>query len=157
MNNTTELTIIIINIQHSRSSVGTLYALPWYLTWFGHSLNSYRDVVRLYDYFLASPFLMPLYVTVAIVLYRTDDIFKEDCDMASLHCLLSQVREKFIFGKKKSSDLSHFYKTSNIFSCALQLPENLPFEYLLQSAAVLYKAHPPEEVDVEVQKMIIKE
>lgn len=74
-----------------RSSVGTLFALPWYLTWFGHSLNSYRNVVRLYDYFLASPFLMPLYVTVAIVLYREDDIFKEDCDMASLHCLLSQV------------------------------------------------------------------
>lgn len=74
-----------------RSSVGTLFALPWYLTWFGHSLNSYRSVVRLYDYFLASPFLMPLYVTVTIVLYREDDIFKEDCDMASLHCLLSQV------------------------------------------------------------------
>lgn len=74
-----------------RSSVGTLFALPWYLTWFGHSLNSYRSVVRLYDYFLASPFLMPLYVTASIVLYREDDIFKEDCDMASLHCLLSQV------------------------------------------------------------------
>lgn len=75
----------------SRSSVGTLFALPWYLTWFGHSLNSYRDVVRLYDYFLASPFLMPLYATVAIVLHRDNEIFKEDCDMASIHCLLSQV------------------------------------------------------------------
>lgn len=74
-----------------RSSVGTLFALPWFLTWFGHSLNSYRDVVRLYDYFLASPFLMPLYVTAAIVLYREDEIFKEDCDMASLHVLLSHV------------------------------------------------------------------
>lgn len=80
-------------LSFGRSSVGTLFALPWFLTWFGHSLNSYRDVVRLYDYFLASPFLMPLYVTVAIVLYRENDIFKEDCDMASLHCLLSQVRK----------------------------------------------------------------
>lgn len=74
-----------------RSTVGTLFALPWYLTWFGHSLNSYRNVVRLYDYFLASPHLLPLYVTAAIVLYREDEIFKEDCDMASLHCLLSHV------------------------------------------------------------------
>lgn len=74
-----------------KSSVGTLFALPWYLTWFGHSLNSYRSVVRLYDYFLASPFLLPLYVTAAIVLYRSDDIFKEECDMASIHCLLSKV------------------------------------------------------------------
>lgn len=116
MNNTTELTIIIMNIQHFRSSVGTLYALPWYLTWFGHSLNSYRDVVRLYDYFLASPFLMPLYVTVAIVLYRTDDIFKEDCDMASLHCLLSQVREKFFFGKKNLLICHTFIKPLTFFS-----------------------------------------
>lgn len=89
---------------HFRSSVGTLFALPWFLTWFGHSLNSYRSVVRLYDYFLASPFLMPLYVTVTIVLYREDDIFKEDCDMASLHCLLSQVWQSLvviIFGFKE--------------------------------------------------------
>lgn len=77
--------------------------MPWYLTWFGHSLNSYRDVVRLYDYFLASPFLMPLYVTVAIVLYREEEIFKEDCDMASLHCLLSQVCYFVV------SNLSEFY------------------------------------------------
>lgn len=110
-----------------RSSVGTLFALPWYLTWFGHSLNSYRSVVRLYDYFLASPFLMPLYVTVTIVLYREDDIFKEDCDMASLHCLLSQ------------------------------LPEDLPFEYLLPQAAKLYEKHPPDEIEIEVQEMVLKE
>lgn len=74
-----------------RSTVGTLFALPWYLTWFGHSLNSYRAVVRLYDFFLASPFLLPIYVTAAIVLFREDDIFKEDCDMASIHCVLSRV------------------------------------------------------------------
>uniref|UniRef100_A0A1B0CZR8 Uncharacterized protein n=1 Tax=Phlebotomus papatasi TaxID=29031 RepID=A0A1B0CZR8_PHLPP len=85
-----------------RSSVGTLFALPWYLTWFGHSLNQYRAVVRLYDYFLASPFLLPIYVTAAIVLHREDEIFREECDMASIHCLLSQ------------------------------LPDDLPFEYLLQ-------------------------
>lgn len=47
--------------------------------------------MRLYDYFLASEPLLPLYVTAAIVLYRENDIFKEDCDIASLHCLLSQV------------------------------------------------------------------
>lgn len=110
-----------------KSSVGTLFALPWYLTWFGHSLNSYRDVVRLYDYFLATPFLMPLYATVAIVLHRDNEIFKEDCDMASLHCLLSQ------------------------------LPEDLPFEYLLPKAAELYEKHPPDEIELEVQLMVIQE
>lgn len=109
------------------SSVGTLFALPWYLTWFGHSLNSYRSVVRLYDYFLASPFLLPLYVTAAIVLYRSDDIFKEDCDMASIHCLLSQ------------------------------LPDDLPFEYLLKNANELYKKYPPSKIEIEVDEMIKRE
>lgn len=110
-----------------KSSVGTLFALPWYLTWFGHSLNSYRSVVRLYDYFLSSPFLLPLYVTAAIVLYRADDIFREDCDMASIHCLLSQ------------------------------LPEDLPFEYLLKNATELYKMYPPSKIEIEVDEMIEKE
>lgn len=74
-----------------RSTVGTMFALPWYLTWFGHSLPYYRTVVRLFDYFLASTPLFPLYVAAAIVLHRVDEIFEQDCDMASLHCLLSNV------------------------------------------------------------------
>ncbi|GAB0090831.1 TBC1 domain family member 20 [Sergentomyia squamirostris] len=106
-----------------RSSVGTLFALPWYLTWFGHSLNQYRSVVRLYDFFLASPHLLPIYVTAAIVLHREDEIFREDCDMASIHCLLSQ------------------------------LPDDLPFEYLLERAQVLYKKYVPEEVERQVVVM----
>lgn len=110
-----------------RSTVGTLFALPWYLTWFGHSLNSYRSVVRLYDYFLASDFLLPIYVTSAIVLYRQSEIFQEDCDMASLHCLLSQ------------------------------LPEDLPFEYLLKNAEELYRKYPPKMIEKDVENMIAKE
>ncbi|XP_058058242.1 TBC1 domain family member 20 [Anopheles bellator] len=110
-----------------RSTVGTLFALPWYLTWFGHSLNSYRSVVRLYDYFLASDFLLPIYVTSAIVIYRQNEIFQEDCDMASLHCLLSQ------------------------------LPEDLPFEYLLKSAETLYRKYPPRVIEKDVETMIANE
>lgn len=110
-----------------RSTVGTLFALPWFLTWFGHSLNSYRDVVRLYDYFLASDHLLPIYVTAAIVLYREDDLFKEDCDMASMHCVLSR------------------------------LPENLPFEYIMGQADELYGKYPPEMVEREVDQMIARE
>lgn len=110
-----------------KSSVGTLFALPWYLTWFGHSLNQYRSVVRLYDYFLASPFLLPIYVTAAIVLYREDDIYAVECDMASMHCVLSQ------------------------------LPDNLPFEYLLQKATELYTKYPPDMVEKDVDEMVIRE
>lgn len=110
-----------------KSYVGTLFALPWFLTWFGHSLNQYRDVVRLYDYFLASPHLMPIYVTAAIVLYRDTEIFQEECDMGAIHCLLSQ------------------------------LPDDLPFEYLLTKANALYIKYQPESLEEEVEQMLIRE
>lgn len=74
-----------------KSMVGTLFALPWFLTWFGHSLNSYKWVVRLYDYFLASPIHSSIYVASAIVLHRSNEITSGECDMATVHCLLSKV------------------------------------------------------------------
>nr|CAI5834046.1 unnamed protein product [Callosobruchus analis] len=79
------------------AAVGTMFALPWYLTWFGHSLNQYRDVVRLYDYFLASPPMMPLYVAASLVVHRRKEVFAEGCDMASIHCLLSQIPDDLDF------------------------------------------------------------
>lgn len=68
-----------------------MFALPWYLTWFGHSLPRYADVVRLYDYFLAAPPLFPVYVTAAIVLHRAPQVRACEEDMAMMHCLLSRV------------------------------------------------------------------
>ncbi|KAK9510789.1 hypothetical protein O3M35_005501 [Rhynocoris fuscipes] len=110
-----------------RSGAGTMFCLPWFLTWFGHSLNHYKDVVRLYDFFLASPPLMSLYLTASIVTYRSDDIFSVECDMASIHCLLSQ------------------------------LPDELPFERLICNAIDLYDSFPPEQVEIEVRQRIQKE
>lgn len=110
-----------------RSQCGLLFALPWYLTWFGHSLNQYRSVVRLYDYFLASDPLMPLYVTAAIVMYRENDIFSEECDRAMLHCCLSQ------------------------------LPDDLPFEYLLVQSEKLFKKYPPHDLHRDIEKIIERE
>ncbi|XP_013109977.1 TBC1 domain family member 20 [Stomoxys calcitrans] len=107
-----------------KSSVGTLFALPWYLTWFGHSLNSYKSVVRLYDYFLASPIYSPIFVTAAIILYRSQEILAEDCDMASIHCLLSK------------------------------LPDDLPIEDLLKVSSSLYKKYSLSVIEKEVEKLI---
>lgn len=107
--------------------VGTMFALPWYLTWFGHSLNQYRDVVRLYDYFLASPPLMPLYVAASVVVQRRQEVFEVGCDMASIHCLLSQI------------------------------PDDLDFEEILKRATVLYKKYPPEKLERDVKRRVQKE
>ena len=57
-----------------KSELGTIFALPWLITWFGHVLPNYCDVVRLYDFFLAGPPLMPVYLAAAIVLHREQEI-----------------------------------------------------------------------------------
>ncbi|XP_057671050.1 TBC1 domain family member 20 isoform X1 [Diorhabda carinulata] len=109
------------------ASVGTMFALPWYLTWFGHSLNQYKDVVRLYDFFLASPQDMSLYVATSLVISRRQEVFTEGCDMASVHCLLSQI------------------------------PDNLNFEIILEKASEYYRKFPPEKLEQIVKKRVQKE
>lgn len=114
-------------LNYFRASVGTMFALPWYLTWFGHSLNQYKDVVRLYDYFLASPPLMPLYVAASLVVQRRAEVFAEGCDMASIHCMLSQI------------------------------PDNLDFEVILERASTTFKEYPPEKLEKFVKQRVNKE
>jgi hypothetical protein len=110
------------------SEVGTIFALPWLITWFGHVLPNYNDVVRLYDYFLSQPPMMPVYLAATIVLHRRQDVLMGECDLAAVHGLLSRI--------------------------PLDSP---PFEELLVKARQLYDDHPPEtiqaDVDLRIKKM----
>ena len=49
------------------AGVGTVFSLSWLITWYGHVLNELKNIVRLYDFFLACHPLMPLYLAAAIV------------------------------------------------------------------------------------------
>jgi len=102
-----------------KSELGTIFALPWLITWFGHVLPNYSDVVRLYDFFLAGPPLMPVYLAAAIVLHREKEILETDPEMSALHGLLSSI------------------------------PVNLPFESLLVSCQKLYEKFPPYSIEKE--------
>ncbi|XP_067136323.1 TBC1 domain family member 20 [Centruroides vittatus] len=101
------------------SEVGVMFGLSWLITWFGHVLNRYDEVVRLFDLFLCSHSWMPMYLTAAIVLYRENEILKQECDMASVHCLLSQF------------------------------PDDLPIENLVNKSLRLFENYPPEELEKE--------
>ena len=48
------------------SEVGTVFSLSWLITWFGHVLDDIRHIVRLYDFFIASHNLMPIYLAAAV-------------------------------------------------------------------------------------------
>ncbi|XP_059827615.1 TBC1 domain family member 20 [Hypanus sabinus] len=99
-----------------RAEVGTIFALSWLITWYGHVLSEFRHTVRLYDFFLASHPLMPVYLAAAIVLYREQEVLKCECEMASVHQLLSKI------------------------------PHDLPYEKLIIKAEELYCHYPPAEL-----------
>lgn len=74
-----------------RSELGTIFCLPWAITWFGHVLNDYETVVRLFDVFMFSHPWTSMYLSAVVVLHRASDIFLTPCEMPLLHQMLSNV------------------------------------------------------------------
>ncbi|KAL2080261.1 hypothetical protein ACEWY4_024054 [Coilia grayii] len=96
-----------------RAEVGTIFALSWLITWYGHVLSDFRHVLRLYDFFLASHPLMAIYFAAVIVLHREKEVKSSECDMAMVHHLLSKI------------------------------PQDLPYEELICQAQSLFLRYPP--------------
>ncbi|KAM6903368.1 TBC1 domain family member 20 isoform 1-T1 [Lycodopsis pacificus] len=96
-----------------RAEVGTIFALSWLITWYGHVLSDFKHTMRLYDFFLASHPLMPIYLAATIVLHREKEVKKTECDMAMVHHLLSRI------------------------------PQDLPYELLIGRAQDLLDQYPP--------------
>lgn len=105
-----------------KSEVGSLFCLSWLITWFGHVLNDYNQIVRLYDFFLATHSLMPIYLAAAVVLHQQDHVLALEQEMAIIHQFLSNV------------------------------PDDLPFEQLLSRAVLIFDDYPPEEVAKDAAK-----
>ncbi|XP_016295323.1 TBC1 domain family member 20 [Sinocyclocheilus anshuiensis] len=107
-----------------QAEVGTIFALSWLITWFGHVLSDFRHVVRLYDFFLACHPLMPIYFAAVIVLHREEEVLDCECDMAMMHHLLSRI------------------------------PEDLPYETLISRAGDLFVQFPPSELARERSQLM---
>lgn len=73
------------------SGLPPFFALSWFLTWFSHTTKELADAARLFDLFLSSHPLMPLYVGAAAVLSHRAEILACDGDMPELHHLLSNL------------------------------------------------------------------
>ena len=70
------------------------FALAEYTTWYAHKYSENRKLLhRLFDYFLGSPPLIPLYLSTKIVAYRDKEIFSTTPDMGHTHKVLSTVGE----------------------------------------------------------------
>jgi len=69
------------------------FALSWVITWFSHEIRDTDLVKRLFDFFLISHPLMPIYVTVAMVCHplNRQDILHTECDFAAVHQALASL------------------------------------------------------------------
>ena len=73
---------------------GVMFCRSWCLTWFGHDLENYSSLVRLYDLFLANDennYLLPVYVSAAVVLSRSESLQEEECSLPSVHSYLMNL------------------------------------------------------------------
>jgi len=43
-----------------------MFALSWFITWYSHVLDNLDIILRLYDLFIVSHFLMPIYVAAEV-------------------------------------------------------------------------------------------
>ncbi|EFX75233.1 hypothetical protein DAPPUDRAFT_323470 [Daphnia pulex] len=106
-----------------RSELGTIFCLPWAITWFGHVLNDYETVVRLFDVLMFSHPWTSMYLSAVVVLHRASDIFLTPCEMPLLHQMLSNV------------------------------PDNLPFDSLITETEKLIRTYPPDVMETVVREM----
>lgn len=101
----------------TNSEVGNIFCLSWVITWFSHVLSNRNDINRLFDLFIASHYLMPFYLTVAILRHKRDEILLEECEMSNMHSYLSQLPET-----------------------------SLPLEELIEQALEMAQTYPPDDI-----------
>jgi hypothetical protein len=67
------------------------FALSWIITWFAHDVRDTELVKRLFDAFLVSHPLLPLYVTLAMLMHQhnREEILSTECEFSSLHQVLA--------------------------------------------------------------------
>lgn len=69
------------------------FALSWIITWFSHDIRDTSLVKRLFDAFIVSHPLFPLYLSAAMILHPVNraEILSTDCDFASVHQTLANL------------------------------------------------------------------
>lgn len=88
-----------------RSEVGTVFSLSWLITWFGHVLGDLDSIVRLYDFFMASAPLMPIYMAASVSIYTS--IHTRHNDLQGINFFLHEV--EFFFHRVLVSLKPYFH------------------------------------------------
>lgn len=94
------------------------FALSWIITWFAHDVRDTAVVKRLFDFFLVSHPMMPIYMSVAMAIHPLNrvEILGIDCDFACVHNALANL-------PKNSNDVGWKYIPGDV-SCYVDNDED---------------------------------
>jgi hypothetical protein len=72
------------------------FALAGTITMFAHNIQDYKDITRLFDFFLAHDAVMPIYLFAAVVLSRREELLEiEPDDEDILYVMLGKLPQPF--------------------------------------------------------------
>lgn len=107
-----------------RSGVGgSHFAVSWRLTWFSHTAAGLPAASRLFDLFLASHPLMPLYIGAAAIVAQREAVLALEAEMPLVHQYLSRM---------------------DVCLAA-------PVDQLARQAVALYKLHAPDRLAAQAR------
>lgn len=106
----------------------TYFAISAIITLYAHDIQEYSDIARLYDFLLAREAVTSIYLFVAIVLSRKDELLELD--------------------PEEDKDMIHFTLS--------KLPKELDLEALIASTLKLFTAHPPDKLPMMAWDYISK-
>lgn len=113
-----------------KAELGIIFCLSWLITWYSHVMENLKIILRLYDLFIASDPLMPIYLAAIIVSEKAQEVLNIDCDMAMLHTVITKFPSKIEDSEK--------------------------VEEYIQLALNLYDEHPPKALPAMAEKWVQK-
>jgi len=99
-----------------QSGINPVFALSWTLTWFAHTIPDLETCIRVFDFLVASPPAMSLYMAAGLLLLESKQIQALECDYAEIH------------GHFKNFPVQHFTNNEFPMLCdlAIRLYVDLP-------------------------------
>eukprot|EP00210_Caulerpa_lentillifera_P005148 g4920.t1 len=74
-----------------RMDIPCYFAISWFITWFSHDVPHFHEACRLFDFFLASHPMMPLYIGAAGMQAAKTDLLKLS-EMSEMHNALVNLK-----------------------------------------------------------------
>jgi len=70
-----------------------IFAVPWLLTWFAHSLRDMDQILRIYDFLLSSPPQTIIYMCAALLIITKEELVNstEELDMPAVHQFYQKI------------------------------------------------------------------